>query len=82
MLLALLAVGGVGIYKIINTISAADGTYDELERGEKSKLRDDVVDIQKAVLDSFMGVEDYSTNGEHGRTDSLIVVTLDPKRSR
>ena len=42
MLLALLAVGGVGIYKIINTISAADGTYDELERGEKSKLRKEI----------------------------------------
>lgn len=81
MLLALLVVGGVGIYKIINTISAADGTYDELERGEKSKLRDDVVNIQKKPFSIlFMGVEDYSTNGEHGRTDSLIVVTLDPKK--
>ncbi|WP_307892647.1 LCP family protein [Bacillus swezeyi] len=81
MLLALLVVGGVGVYKIFNTISAADGTYEELERGEKSKLRDEVVDIKKKPFSIlFMGVEDYSTNGEHGRADSLIVVTLDPKQ--
>ena len=81
MLLALLAVGGVGIYKIYNTISAADGTYDQLERGEKSKLRDEVVDIKKKPFSIlFRGVEDYSTKGEKGRTDSLIVVTLDPKQ--
>ncbi|ATH93447.1 LytR family transcriptional regulator [Bacillus glycinifermentans] len=81
MLLALLAVGGVGIYKIYNTISAADDTYDQLDRGEKSKLRDEVVDIKKKPFSIlFMGVENYATKGERGRTDSLIVVTLDPKQ--
>ncbi|MFT0801519.1 LCP family protein [Bacillus swezeyi] len=81
MLLALLVFGGVCIYKIFNTISAADGTYEQLERGEKSKLRDEVVDIKKKPFSIlFMGIEDYATDGDHGRSDSLIVVTLDPKQ--
>ncbi|MFN2744460.1 MULTISPECIES: LCP family protein [Bacillus] len=81
ILLALLVIGGVGIYKIFNTISAADDTYEQLERGEKSKLRDEVVDIKKKPFSIlFMGIEDYATDGDHGRSDSLIVVTLDPKQ--
>ncbi|MDA7025507.1 LCP family protein [Bacillus sp. CLL-7-23] len=81
MLLAILVVIGVGIYKIVNTISAADSTFEEFKEGEKSDLRDEIVDIQEKPFSILiMGIEDYATNGDHGRADSLIVVTLDPKK--
>ncbi|BDC56511.1 putative transcriptional regulator YvhJ [Bacillus altitudinis] len=79
-LLLFICMGGFTVYKIVNTLQAADKTYDELERGEKSKLRDAVIDIKKkpfSVL--FVGIEDYATNGDHGRSDSLIVATINPQ---
>ncbi|QUF64918.1 LCP family protein [Bacillus atrophaeus] len=79
--LALLVVVGLGGYKLYKTISAADDSYDALSRGDKSDLRSEVVDMKKKPFSIlFMGIEDYSTKGEKGRSDSLIVVTLDPKK--
>lgn len=46
-LLLIICMGGFAVYKIVNTLQAADKTYDELNRGEKSKLRDAVIDIKK-----------------------------------
>jgi len=67
-------------YMAYNTFMAASGSFSELERGEKSKLRDKPIEISKdpfSVL--LMGIEDYSSGGAAGRTDSLMVATLDPE---
>ncbi|QIW81583.1 LCP family protein [Bacillus tequilensis] len=78
--LALLVVVGLGGYKLYKTINAADDSYDALSRGDKSNLRSKVVDMKKKPFSIlFMGIEDYATKGQKGRSDSLIVVTLDPK---
>ncbi|KAF1678078.1 LCP family protein [Bacillus mexicanus] len=78
--LALLVVVGLGGYKLYKTINAADDSYDALSRGDKSNLRSQVVDMKKKPFSIlFMGIEDYATKGQKGRSDSLIVVTLDPK---
>lgn len=83
VLLFLLLIVGAGAfagYKLFNTIYAVDRTYDELERGDKSKLRENVVEInQEPFSILFMGIENYSTGGEDGHSDSLILATLDPK---
>ncbi|MGE6630233.1 LCP family protein [Bacillus sp. NPDC077027] len=79
-LLLIICLGGFAVYKIVNTLQAADKTYDELQRGEKSRLRDAVIDIKKkpfSVL--FIGIEDYATKGAYGRSDSLIVATINPQ---
>ncbi|WP_417898886.1 LCP family protein [Bacillus haimaensis] len=68
-----------GGYVIFQTLQAANGAYTEIDRGGKSDLRDKEIKISKdpfSVL--IMGIEDYSTGGTNGRTDSLIVATIDP----
>jgi polyisoprenyl-teichoic acid--peptidoglycan teichoic acid transferase len=60
--------------------SALDGTYKEIERGEKSKLRDEQVYVSNdpfSVL--LLGVEDYSDEYDKGRSDTLMVATFNPK---
>ncbi len=53
--------------------------YDDLDRGEKSDLREEAVDAQEDPISILlMGVEDYSTDGRAGRADTQIVLTLDP----
>ena len=67
---------GAGIYYVSQVYTAA---YEGLDRGEKSDLRDEAVNAQSdptSIL--LMGVEDYSTDGSAGRTDTLVVLTLDP----
>lgn len=68
------------VYMAYNTYIAANDTYSELERGEISNLRDKPIEISKdpfSVL--LMGVEDYTTGGANGRTDSLMLATIDPE---
>ncbi|MFT7821880.1 LCP family protein [Bacillus siamensis] len=78
--LVLLVAAGFGGYKVYKTINAADNAYDALSRGDKSKLRDEVIDMKKKPFSIlFMGIENYATSGKGGRSDSLIVVTLDPR---
>ncbi|MCU9589603.1 LCP family protein [Bacillus velezensis] len=78
--LVLLVAAGFGGYKVYKTINAADNAYDALSRGDKSKLRDKVIDMKKKPFSIlFMGIENYATSGKGGRSDSLIVVTLDPR---
>ncbi|BBP92629.1 hypothetical protein BsIDN1_62470 [Bacillus safensis] len=77
--------GGFAVYKIVNTLQAADKTYDELNRGEKSNLRDAVIDIKKkpfSVL--FVGIEDYATKRVimAVQIHSFIVATINPKTKR
>ncbi|KAF6602924.1 LCP family protein [Bacillus velezensis] len=78
--LVLLVAAGFGGYKVYKTINAADNAYDALSRGDKSKLRDKVINMKKKPFSIlFMGIENYATSGKGGRSDSLIVVTLDPR---
>jgi LCP family protein required for cell wall assembly len=79
-LLLFVCAGAFAGYKIINTLNAVDKTYNELDRGDKSKLRESVVEMKQEPFSIlFMGIEDYSTGGQDGHTDSLILATLDPK---
>lgn len=78
--LLVVCTGAFALYKIMNTLNAADRTYVELERGDKSKLRENVVEIMEEPFSIlFMGIENYSTGGQDGHSDSLILATLDPK---
>lgn len=45
--LVLLVAAGFGGYKVYKTINAADNAYDALSRGDKSKLRDKVINMKK-----------------------------------
>lgn len=78
-LVLFLGVGAYAGYLAFKTIQAADESYTELDRGTKSKLREVEVSAGKDPISILlMGVEDYSSGGENGRTDSLIVATLNP----
>ncbi|GAE92452.1 cell envelope-associated transcriptional attenuator LytR-CpsA-Psr [Gracilibacillus boraciitolerans JCM 21714] len=81
LILGLVIVIGIslGAYILFETYQAASGTYDELERGEKSEKREEVVKIsQDPISILLMGVEDYSSDGDHGRSDTMIVATFNP----
>jgi polyisoprenyl-teichoic acid--peptidoglycan teichoic acid transferase len=69
--------GGYLGYKAYN---ATQASYKGLER-EHSQLRSDEIKVSD---DSFsvvlMGIEEYSTKGKNGRTDTLIVVTFNPEK--
>ncbi|QTC40466.1 LCP family protein [Bacillus sp. V3] len=60
--------------------SALDGTYKEIKRGDKSKMRDEQVYVSDdpfSVL--LLGVEDYSGEHDKGRSDTIMVATFNPK---
>lgn len=67
-----------GAYSVFNTYKAASGSYDDLGR-DKSDLRENPVTIsEQPVSILLMGVEDYSSGGESGRSDTLMVATFNP----
>jgi LCP family protein required for cell wall assembly len=79
-ILLFLVIGCYVGYVLFETYQAASESYSELERGDKSKLRTEAVEISEdpfSVL--LLGIEDYSSGGEQGRTDSIIVATINPK---
>ncbi|WP_010531651.1 LCP family protein [Lentibacillus jeotgali] len=77
LVMFLLAVGGVG-YMVLQTYTAASESYDDLDR-EKSDLRDKAVSIgDDPISILLLGVENYSTNGDNGRTDTMLVATFNP----
>ncbi|WP_087973575.1 LCP family protein [Oceanobacillus rekensis] len=79
MFIGLLGFGG---YTAVQTMMAASKSYDDLGR-EKSDLRAEAVSISDdPVSILLMGVEDYSTNGDNGRTDTLMVATFSPNDER
>lgn len=79
MFIGLLGIGG---YAAVQTMMAASKSYDDLGR-EKSALRAEAVSISDdPVSILLMGVEDYSTNGDNGRTDTLMVATFSPNDER
>lgn len=69
---------GYGGYLAYQTLQAASDSYDDLDR-EKSDLRDEVVSISDdPVSILIMGVEDYQSDYDRGRTDTLMVATFNP----
>lgn len=80
--LALLLLLGVGVYVgyvFYQTFQAANESYDDLGR-DKSKLRDYAVSISNdPVSILLLGVENYSSGGKGGRSDTLMVATFNPE---
>ncbi|QDP41092.1 LCP family protein [Radiobacillus deserti] len=75
---------GFGLYLFYETYSAAKESYVSLDReDDKSELREKKVTIGDDPMSILLiGVEDYSTDGENGRADTQIVVTLNPKQKQ
>lgn len=83
LLVMFLTIIGFGTYIALNTFQAASTAYDDLGGREKSDKRDQVVTIKNdPVSILLMGVEDYSSGGSNGRTDTLMVATFNPKDQR
>lgn len=76
LFLLIIAIGG---YYVYNSYSSLMGIYNGFSR-EKSELREEDVEITREPFSLLiMGIEDYATGGEHGRTDSLMFATVNPK---
>ncbi|WP_407272236.1 LCP family protein [Radiobacillus sp. PE A8.2] len=80
VLILVLLIIGFGVYVLVNALDAASDSYEGLDReGEKSDLREEAVTIgDDPISILLLGIEDYSSGGEHGRADTQIVVTLNP----
>ncbi|KAB2441733.1 LCP family protein [Bacillus luti] len=73
--------GSVGLY-VLNSYSSLMGMYSGFTR-EKSDLRTEDVEITKEPFTLLiMGIEDYATDGQNGRTDSLMFATVNPKTQK
>jgi polyisoprenyl-teichoic acid--peptidoglycan teichoic acid transferase len=73
-------VGSYLAYQMFESYKAASGTYDDLGR-DKSKMRDEAVTIlEDPVSILIMGIEDYSSGGQNGRSDTLMVATFNPDK--
>lgn len=78
LLLLLLVAGGIGYYAY-NSYSSLSQVYSGFKR-DKSKLRTEEVEMTKKPFSVLiMGIENYATGGQGGRTDSLIFATVNPK---
>lgn len=76
-LLFLLLAGGASAYFLQQLNSVSADTEEELERGEKSDLRDQAVDPSEdsfSVL--FLGVDDREEGSMQGRSDAMVVGTF------
>lgn len=68
-----------GGYVLYEAYDASQSLYYALERGEKSELRENTVKIaDDPVSILILGVEEYATEGQNGRTDTIMLVTLNP----
>ncbi|MEB9609368.1 LCP family protein [Bacillus cereus] len=73
--------GSIGVY-VLNSYSSLMGMYSGFTR-EKSDLRNKDVEITKEPFTILiMGIEDYATDGQNGRTDSLMFATVSPKTQK
>ena len=80
-LIFLFLFGSVGLY-ILNSYSSLMGMYSGFTR-EKSDLRTEDVEITKEPFTLLiMGIEDYATDGQNGRTDSIMFATVNPKTQK
>ncbi|WP_022793384.1 LCP family protein [Marinococcus halotolerans] len=76
-LLFLLLAGGASAYFLQQLNSVSADTEEELERGEKSDMRDQAVDPSEdsfSVL--FLGVDDREDGSMDGRSDAMVVGTF------
>lgn len=80
MLLLVISVIAYSIILFINVYDATKQAHLVIElEGNKSELRAENVTIGDDPISILLiGVEDYDTNGQNGRADTLIVVTLNP----
>jgi polyisoprenyl-teichoic acid--peptidoglycan teichoic acid transferase len=77
--LVLVIGAGIGAYVFYQAYNTAKGSYDELDRGKVSDLREEEVTIGKDPISILvMGIENYSSENDNGRTDTLIYVTINP----
>ncbi|MBM7661604.1 LCP family protein required for cell wall assembly [Bacillus mesophilus] len=66
-------------YFLYSSYNAASNSFKDLERGDKSKKREEAVVVHKDPISILlMGLEDYSSGGKNGRTDSLVIITFNP----
>ncbi|MFD3446550.1 LCP family protein [Microbacteriaceae bacterium 4G12] len=73
-----LLIGGGATYYAYNSYSSLSQINSGFKR-DKSKLRTADVEITKKPFSVLiMGIEDYATKGEKGRTDSLMFATINP----
>ncbi|SDO18313.1 LCP family protein [Halobacillus aidingensis] len=80
LLFLITLMAGGGFYYVTQVYTAA---FEGLDRGDKSDLREEAVDAQEDPISILlMGVEDYSTDGQAGRADTQIVLTLDPDTNK
>ncbi|WP_174615952.1 LCP family protein [Virgibacillus ihumii] len=84
ILLLLLLVAVIVIYAAYQGFQAAEEAYNGLDRpGEKSALRNEPVTIGEDPISLLLiGVETYATDGQNGRADTLVVVTLNPETNK
>jgi len=74
--LVFLIVGGYAGFLFYKTYQAS---YDDIGR-DKSDLREEAVSISNdPVSVLLMGIEDYSSGGKGGRSDTLMVATFNPE---
>ncbi|MGA9288580.1 MAG: LCP family protein [Anaerobacillus sp.] len=74
---------GYGVFVGLQAKDALGQSHVDLERkDDKSDYRDESVAMRKDPISILlMGVENYSTNGENGRADTQIVMTIDPDKN-
>lgn len=78
VIILFLSLIGFGAYIAYQTLQAASDSYDDLGR-DKSDLREDQVSISKDPISVLlMGIEDYSSGGNKGRSDTIMVATFNP----
>jgi polyisoprenyl-teichoic acid--peptidoglycan teichoic acid transferase len=83
LLLLILIIVPIGSYlglMTFKTYVAAEKSYNELDRGNQSSLREEAVTISNDPVSILLiGLENYTTNFKGGRTDSLMLATFNPK---
>ncbi len=68
---------GAGFWYIYSQVSnTASNSYEQLERGDKSNLRVEPVDVGKDNFSMLLLGSDYREGDDYERTDTLIVATF------
>ncbi|WP_328701031.1 LCP family glycopolymer transferase [Aquibacillus kalidii] len=79
-LLVVILLGGGG-YLYFQAYKATSASFDDLGGREKSDLRVETVSIDKDPISVLLlGIEDYSSGGSNGRSDSIIVLTFNQEQ--
>ncbi|WP_245630375.1 LCP family protein [Amphibacillus sediminis] len=84
LLVVLITVIAYSVNAFIDVYNASKEAHEEIDREDnKSQLRDEDVTVGHDPISILLiGVEDYETNGQNGRADTQIVVTLNPNTSQ